>query len=384
MSEEVKIDLRGFALDKPTVDARTAAYPDDVRDGARWMAGFINRRCNGELQGLAGLVTKLGFETSDGTLSKIVRGQWNRDASGNPSVPCMRQAAFLELIFALQRHDRLLDMSDGIPFVETRTFKSIRNYVEARSRPGRICKMGFIAGPTGAQKSKSFAELARRSNHLTVFHYECPEKANMGETVIQLCKLFGKPPQGNSTRKKLELAECVKADTTLIIDNIQKLYKPKDGNDQRAFNYFQKLQDDTKCTLILSATYEFMHQFQGGIHRGYFEQFIGRCGGAGKVHILPKFAYPDDVLAFAQAFQLKDAEKHRDYLVAISRLGGRIRTLLQNLQDAKGAADDEGAPFTVEHLREQLINPENKKPYTTAELKALCVEPDDEKKKEEA
>lgn len=362
-------EAKRLSLDTESMRESTASYPPEIGEGARWLAGFIRRRCGSSMPMFQGMLSKAGFTTTTDTIAKVLKGAYT-DAAGQR---CIKDIVFLGIIEKFQRQDKLLDMTCGIPFIESPSFFRMRDYIGARQMNGRICKFGLIAGPTGAQKTATYRHLCRLNNHTTMFHYEVPEKANIGEMTIDLCKLFGKSTHGASTTKKRELRDCIKADTTLIIDNMQRLHRLKDGSDQKAFSFFQRLQDETDCTLIQNITYEFLKTFQSDLHNGYFEQFVGRCGGENKFLLLPPFASREEVLLFASHFKLVDAEQHAPYLEAVAQLAGRIRTLLQNLQDAAATAQDDQKPFTIDYLQQQFTN-DKSEPLTLAELKERCVE----------
>ncbi len=86
--------------------------------------------------------------------------------------------------------------------------------------------------------------------------------------------------------------------------------------------------------------------------QGYFEQFEGRAGGRRNFLVLPEYPPEEDVLAFAQAFKLQHADKHLPYLVKIAQEPGRVRSLLEDLQAAKVAAEGEGKALTIGQVKE--------------------------------
>jgi hypothetical protein len=73
-----------------------------------------------------------------------------------------------------------------------------------------------------------------------------------------------------TARKKVEIARCVNDKTTIFADNVQRLYRPGMGGDQPIFNYLQKLQDDTGCTVILI----FANIFSGFLTQGLEEWIL--------------------------------------------------------------------------------------------------------------
>lgn len=336
-------------LDAGAIETRTANYPDTMRDATRWFAGFIRRRCSSNLGMLTAKTRKLGFGVDESNFSKILRGRWNTDADGKPIAPVLREKNFMQIVETLQREDALMDMACAVGFVETDSYKEIENYIKIRQSPERICKFGLIAGPTGAQKSASFKHTCRKDRSGNTHHSECPEKSNLGELLMDVAFMFGKARGGATTTKKREISDCVNDRTTLILDNVQRLYKPDDGWNQPLFSFLQKLQDEKNCCVIIALTLDSVDQMFKGKNRGFFEQFVGRCGGEHQFLIQPLFAPRTDILQFAEAFELRNAEKHIEYLEAISQLEGRIRVFLQALQEAKVEAD--GGPMTIEHVK---------------------------------
>ena len=159
--------------------------------------------------------------------------------------------------------------------------------------------------------------------------------------------------------------ESVNEKRTIILENVQRLYVEKAEANQPVFNFLQKLQDETRCTIILTITPVFAETLTRKLANGYFEQFIGRAGGVGEFLRLPDFAEPEDVELIAKSFGMKGlSEKttwqegeivHKgtvlDYLVKISREPGLIRILFGALQKAKVAAEAEKESLTVDHVK---------------------------------
>ncbi|HSV73192.1 MAG TPA: hypothetical protein VLH79_05480, partial [Chthonomonadales bacterium] len=112
------------------------------------------------------------------------------------------------------------------------------------------------------------------------------------------------------------------------------------------------LQDDTNCTVILICVPEFELTLSRGLDKGYFEQFEGRVGGRSEFLVLPEFPPREDVEAIAEAFHLRDAERHLAELEKIARARGRVRILFNALQKATRIAD--GKPLTMRHVRTAL------------------------------
>jgi hypothetical protein len=70
---------------------------------------------------------------------------------------------------------------------------------------------------------------------------------------------------------------------------------------------------------------------------------------------LPPFAPRADVLQFATAFGMVDAEENANDLCAMSRRSGRIRVYLEVLQKAKLLASAKGQEFRFAHIPKSAL-----------------------------
>jgi AAA domain len=215
----------------------------------------------------------------------------------------------------------------------------------------RVCKFGAVVGVTGTQKSACFREYQIRNNHGACRHIEAPETASMAKFVDDLAMAIGVSRHTGQSEKVNIITRSVNERQCLIVDNVQRLYKPKAHGDQPVFNFLQKLQDDTGCTIILSYTPDFTAVLEQGADSGYFEQFIGRMGGLRTAVRLPDFAPREDILMIAQSFGLKEASKHATYLEKVSRERGRIRILFEALQDARQFAQEDSKDLTIDYVK---------------------------------
>src|SRR6185312_3907925 len=105
--------------------------------------------------------------------------------------------------------------------------------------------------------------------------------------------------------------------------------------------------------------------------QGYFEQFEGRAGGRRNFLILPDYPTEEDVEAIAKAFKMtglsdrttwpvKDGQGNTikveklttlEYLGRIVHEPGRIRSLFEDLQQAKKEAEDLKQSLKIEHVK---------------------------------
>ena len=209
----------------------------------------------------------------------------------------------------------------------------------------------MIIGETGSQKTATTKEYTRCNNHGLVVRVEAPAKPSMIQFMSDLAACYGYSRISSYQRQSEYVLDKVNARRTIIIENVQQLYIEKMGASQPIFDFLKKLQEDTGCAIVVTFTPTFEKKFQEGMHRGFFEQFVGRAGGLRNFIRLPEFPTEEDCVAIARAFGLKDAEKHAGYLAAIARQPGRIRVLCGDLQDAKIEAASKKQALTIAHLK---------------------------------
>lgn len=348
MSDESNV----WRLDDITLEKHAAAYPAEIRESFMWLGWFVREVCQRDLSVLQARFQELNINHDKTTWSKILRGRWNSDAEGKTlAVPVLALAKFLKAVQSLRDDQRVREMAGRLPFVETSTTKVIWDYIDDRREPERVNRFGVIVGRTGNQKTASFKEYQRQHNHGLCTWQEAPENGSVKEFIVTLAAKYGGSWSDSYELARQRVFRTVKSRNTIIVDNAQALYKPKQGNDQQVFNLLRRLGDERECTVILSITPEFHKKLTEQMLQGYFEQFEGRAGCRRNFLVLPDYPPEEDVLAFAEAFKLKDAEKHLDYLVKLSQEPGRVRSLLEDLQSAKRIAEHETKPLTIGILK---------------------------------
>lgn len=344
---------RKVVLDITTLRQRTAEYPPEIAEATCWVGDFIHRWCAGRKVGpLIVLINKLGYPYTDSSISKILRGYMYYSVQGvKLGSPVIKEEDYLEMIRALKVEDLRMQQGSKVAFVETSTWKLIRDKIDDRRAPESIAKFALIYGDTGTQKTESFNEM-NRLDPLTCRHMECPEKPNIGQFLYDLAYVFGHG-RPSSTMKARNLIEgSVNDRTCIIFDNIQRMHKDKDGWDQVILNYLFRLQEIKRNTMILSLTHEAATRWLNAMRGGFLEQLAGRCGGRNEFLEVPTYAPASDILLIANAFKLTESEKHLDELVGISRRIGLIRVLFHGLQEGQLAAKSEGKELTIEHVRD--------------------------------
>jgi DNA transposition AAA+ family ATPase len=337
-------------LDVPTIQTRTAHYPDEIREPVLWLANFLREECARDLDILVETAKKLGVAFDKTTWGKILRGRWNRDANGNETpAPIVALSKLTRAIEQLRKDCALREQAGKVPFVMTPTAEMIFNFVDKKRAHDRVNKFGMIVGHTGTQKTATLKEYCRRNNHGTCVRVEAPETASHTQFITDLAEKYGCSRQATWDRKRNTIRQSVNERRAIIVENVQRLYDERQGSNQRVFSYLQKLQDDTDCTVILTLTPVFISKLKKSIAEGYFEQFIGRAGGEKDILTLEDFPSDEDVLAIAKSFSLADAAKHLAELSKIVREAGRVRVLFEALQEAKVQAGKK--ELTIHHIR---------------------------------
>jgi hypothetical protein len=351
----VKVPKFALHLEDSTLEAHARSYPESMRENFLWLGVYLREKHARNLDSLEATIQDLGYKTTGGTISKIIIGRWSKDSEGKDTAPIMSINNFNQVVDALRNHDRVAEMAGKVPFVETGTWEDIRDYIDIRRAPDQVCKFGLVIGPTGSQKTESFKHYVLENNHGSCKHMESPDTATMSKFYTDMGELFGASAHSSSPVKRARIRENVNAFKTLIIDNIQRLYKPNEGWNQPIFNFLQKLQDDKRCTIILGCVPQFQETLRAGRTKGYFEQFVGRCGGPDEFLVLPDYTPREDLLRIAAAFKLQDPEKHIGILERLSKVEGRVRVLFNYLQKAKRRAEDDGSKtLRIGHLRTVL------------------------------
>jgi hypothetical protein len=320
----------------------------------------VKMKCREELGGDMGRVTeafaRIGAKRDKTTWARIFKkGRWNHDADGeelpNPIVAPQKLAQEFQ---ALLNDTRVELLRNKTPFVETKVWSIIRNFVAKKMRPERVNRFGVITGPTGMQKSACFKELAARNTNIK--HTECSENASMNQLISLLAFKYGISHYCTAADKRFRIYDCFGPDKCIIFDNTQDLRSPK-GSALAELDKFLKflrwLQDERGGTIIIALT----PQDEDAIFPKdsvFMEQFEGRAGGRDGFLRLPDRNPVDDLVAIAESLGMRDARKHADLLQEIGSMRGRIRTFYEILQDAKYAADKSNRPLTVEFIQEEL------------------------------
>ena len=339
-------------LDTEWIELMVENYPEALREPVIWLASYMRDECGRSLDVLSGRAHKLDIELDKTTWSKILRGRWNLDADGNAlTTPIVSQTKLARGISALRQDARLRAQGGKVPFIPTSVTRAIWDYADTKRAPDRVNKFGVIVGETGSSKSAALLEYVTRNPQGVVVHVEGPENGSLSELIAHLALRYGVGLTSNKQWKRTKLFTVVNDRRCIIVDNAQDLYQDRRGQNQQAFAFLRRLQDEKNCTILLSLTPTGERTLFEQFLKGYFEQFEGRVGGRRNFLRLPDYPPEEDVLLIAQAFGLREAERHLEYLVKIAHERGRIRALFEDLQSAKVAAERMKQPLTIGLLK---------------------------------
>jgi DNA transposition AAA+ family ATPase len=354
MNGEVKgVAANNTRLDISSLEQLVDLYDEDLREPVMWLGCYLRDQCGRSLDVLSGRAQKLGIEMDKTNWSKILRGRWNRDAENNLlPTPIVSKTRLQRAIGALKQDARLRAQMGKAPFVETSIVRTIWDYAETKWTPERVNKFGVIVGETGTGKSAAFRELEARHLVGLVAHVESPENAAVSELIAHLAYHYGTALTYSNKAKRDKVFNTVNDRRLIIVDNAQDLYNEKRGHNQPCFAFLRRLQDQTQCTILLSMTPTGERLLFEQFLKGYFEQFEGRAGGRRNFLRLPEYPPEEDVLLIAQAFGLRDADRHLEFLVKVSRERGRIRALFEALQSAKVMAERKKTTLSIGLVKE--------------------------------
>jgi len=339
-------------MDTEWLELMVESYPEDIREPVLWLGGYLRDACGRSMDVLSGRAQKLDVELDKTNWSKILRGRWNRDAEGKPlEAPIVSKAKLLRAIHALRQDARLRSTLGTVPFVVTSLARAQWDYMDTKRVQDRVNKLGVIVGHTGMSKSASFEEYKQRNAVGVVTHVESPENGSLPELISHIAKHHGVGLTSNRQYKREKIFTVMNDRRCIIVDNAQDLYQPRWGYQQPSFGFLRRLQDETKCTIILSMTPWGEKTLFEQFLKGYMEQFEGRAGGRRNFLRLPEYPPEEDVLLIAQSFALREAERHLEYLVKISKERGRIRSLFEALQSAKVLAERKKTALTIGHVK---------------------------------
>lgn len=345
-------DNARIRLDTPSLEARAALYPEELRDPFLWLGRFLDDECARDIDILVKKADLLGVHFDKTTWSRVLRGRWNRDAQDELlDSPIVALPKLLKAIAAIRKDAERRERGGGVGFVATTTTRLIENYLKKKWTPDRLNRMGVVIGETGNQKTATFRQFQRENNHGMCVWLDAPETPSLYKFKTDLAGCYGGHPAMSLPKKEALITNSVNERKMIILENVQRLWDDKATTDQPVFSYLQKLNETKGCAIILSFTPVFERKFSEARAKGFLEQFEGRVGGQRSFLRLPEFPPEEDVLAITKAYGLRDAEEHVEYCHKLTREPGRIRILFETLQDAKIRAEYKKEALEIKHLR---------------------------------
>lgn len=318
-----------------------ADYPEEVLEDCRFIHQLNISEFSGKYPLLANLVrTELKINRSDNFFYQLLGGKYFRRDKGGKilgSVDTVHEIAEALRNWAVFNSD-----AGGMPFIETPTWQSLVDYIDLKREPTEVCKFGAVVGTTGTGKSRMGKRYALLNNHGKTVHLEAPSRGSLPKFQVKLGACYGVSISAPAQERNVRIADCVRADSTIFVDNIQKLYNRLHGPNQAVLNYLQELQDDTGCTIIMYWVPVFTDVLRGGTDQRYFEQFVGRLGGLDTILELPEFAPMADLRAIQDKMQIAGGKNALALMKSWSRQPGRLRILYSRLQRARRMATDDG------------------------------------------
>jgi len=339
----------------------SAGYPEEVLEDCIFLHQLNLQEFNGSHVLLAHCVrTELQIDKSDNYFYQLLGGKYfRRDKKTgkiNGSIDGVR-----EITKALREWATFNAEAGEMPFVDTPTWKQLSDYLDIKREPTEVCKFGAVVGDTGTGKSRMGKRYALLHNHGKTVHIESPSNGTISQFQVKLGQPYGVSVSAPAQERRVRIAQCVRRDSTIFVDNIQKLYNEKNGANQHVLNYLQELQDDTGCTIIMYWVPTFTDKLRNGVNQRYFEQFVGRLGGLDTILELPEYAPMADLRAIQAKMQIAGGQKALDLMKYWSRQPGRLRILYKQLQRARRHATDDGVTgINFAHLESAdslMINP---------------------------
>lgn len=328
-----------------------AGYPAEVLADCIFIHQINQQEFSGKYPLLAQLVrTQLKIERSDAFFYQLLGGKYfRRDKASDKilgSVDTVHEIADALRTWAVFNSD-----AGGMPFIETPTWQSLCDYLDAKREPTEVCKFGAVVGSTGTGKSRMLKRNALLNNHGKTVHLEAPSRGSLSQFQVKLGASYGISISAPAQERRVRLGECVRADCSIFVDNVQKLYNAQHGPNQAVLNFLQELQDDTGCCIIMSWVPVFTGTLRGGANQQYFEQFVGRLGGLDTILELPEFATLADLKAIQDKMQIAGGKQALALMRSWSRQPGRLRILYSRLQRARRMATDDGVKgINLAHL----------------------------------
>lgn len=341
--------LRDWITNGAETPHRRNKYPPEAIDDTLWLRGYASRRCGDDLNKIVEHARAKGFNNDQNYFYQVLTARYFRTTRSDDGTIKVAGSwkNLRELVMQLKVYDRFVAVLSQVRFVETTVWDRINQYIQIKRTPFNCCRIGAIVGYTGNQKSECFREMIRREKPGQILRIEAPDQPSLSLMLHELGVLFGADNSKRLAYKRLKIVEGLnETGRVLIIDNAQRCYNWRAGEHQPIFDYIQKLQEDTQCTIILCWT-PVDKRFDSALASDYFEQFIGRIGGEREILRLEEYPCDEDIERIVASFGLEAGEidSLMPRLRALVKEKGRIRNLFNALQTSSRLANVEKKKF---------------------------------------
>ena len=333
-------------------------YPAEAVDATLAIRDYTLKHCEGNLFTLVQHVQRKGFNHGYNFFYQVLSGRYfGTDAKGKQQGAAK---SILDVWRQLEVFDRFSTKLANTRFVETHVWHLMNNYVQRKRAPFTCCKFGAVRGRTGNQKSECFREIVRREPPGSITLIEAPETPNLALLIAELAFLLGaKKSDPQAVKREVIRSHFAQQDRVLVVENVQRCFDPRRHARQPVFDFLQKMQEDTRCVVIISWT-PVETEFDEAFSNDYFEQFVGRVGGLREVIEIDDYQCDEDILAIAESFGLAKpaVEGAMTQLRSLVRekSSGRVRALFNALQMSARDAYSRKETYTIKHLLSYLAD----------------------------
>jgi len=336
-----------IAIGAIQMEERIAHYPKESHQPIIRLTEYIRTQLNASLTRFLSLAREAGVTRAQNTWYQIFAGKYFRTNTGADGV--MQDIAII-----FDYIEQGIAKEGRIPFVETSTWQMVEDYIDAIRAPNNVCRIGIIVSNTGTQKTACLEEYRWRNNHGTTARFEAPATPRLNKLLLKWVKCYSpRKSWKQNSLIEIELRAQLNEKKVVIIENAQRLYQQNRGAEQEIFSFLQEIQEDTGCILILCWTRGFTKTFLNGSERAFFEQFVGRVGGADQILSLPEKMPVKDLRKVAAECGVEDIENALPLLKEWAKAEGKCRILFSKLQKAKRYAEADGSQtISTEHLEQ--------------------------------
>jgi hypothetical protein len=342
------------------VSKATGHYPDEAKEPTLWLAAYMRERCDGrrDLVVDAAPRPRLLQGVTGNYVYRVLNGRNTFTRDKERQTRRLRRQPRPEA----SRRSAPASSSPSAPAAppSSRPPPGTASAITSISSAPRRASANSASSsrPTGGQKTECAKHYCALNNHGLCVHLEAPARGTMSEFLVDLANRYTRRGGNRShlSALQLEIRQNVTDRKTIMIDNVQRLYRGRRG--RRA------------ADLQLPAEAPGRHRLHHhpplrrssarssspkGLESGFFEQFEGRAGGRDqwlppprRVHA-PRGHRPDRPAPTESPKPTSPAVVK--YLEAISRKPGRCRILFNSLQQAKREADARGEQLSIDHIR---------------------------------